>query len=449
MFSDITERKQTEEQIQLLAYYDVLTGLPNRLLFNDRLKQVIGKSNRNQYFTALFFIDMDNFKVINDTLGHFIGDKFLRIVSKRLKEQVREEDTVARLGGDEFTIILENITSYKDVAVIANNIVKSLSYPFILEKQEMFSSASIGISVFPNDGRTPQELIKKADTAMYHVKDRGKSDYSFFTKKMNEKASELLKYDADIRHAVFSNEFVLYYQPQITIETGLVVGCEALIRWNHRTLGMLYPDKFISIAEKSNMIEIIGNWVLETACKQRMLWENSDYPQFRVAINLSAKQLRQKTFVATVKQILEETGIDPQLLELELTESAIMQNTEEAIIIMQKLKDIGISFSIDDFGTGYSSLNYLKRLPLDKVKIDYSFVRDITTDTDDRTITKAIIDLSHSMNLKVIAEGVETKEQLDFLRKNGCDEAQGYYYHKPLGADEFPKIFQQVPDAVV
>lgn len=443
IFSDITEKKYNEKQIHKLAYYDVLTSLPNRSLFNDRLMHSIDKAGRTNEILAVLFIDLDNFKYINDTLGHYIGDKFLQMVSERLLAVVRKEDTVARLGGDEFTIILETIINIDDAGVIAEKIIKNLSKPFVLAKQEVFSGASIGISIFPNDSTEHQALIKNADTAMYHVKETGKNDFRYFTEEMNFKASETLKLSTGLRHAIENNEFVMHYQPQVNLKDQTIIGLEALIRWNHKSRGMILPGQFIPFAEKSNLIQLIGDWVLKTACEQYMHWQKSKFKPLKIAINLSAKQLRLKNLTETISNIINDTGINPSLLELELTESAVMFNAEEAMKIMQKIKELGISIAIDDFGTGYSSLNYLKRFPIDKIKIDYSFIKDIKTDANNRAITKTIIDLAHNLNMKVIAEGVENEDQRDFLIENGCDEAQGYFYYKPFLISDFSQLFKE------
>ncbi len=443
VFSDITEKKHTEKQINKLAYYDVLTGLPNRSLFNDRLAHCIEKANRGNGMLAVIFIDLDNFKYINDTLGHFVGDQFLQMVSERMMSVIRKDDTVARLGGDEFVIILEKINNISDAGLIAKKIIGLVTQPFSLSNQEVFSGASIGISIFPNDGEDAQSLVKNADTAMYNVKEHGKNDFRFFTEKMNAKSAETLKLSSDLRRAIENNELVIYYQPQMDLKTQNIVGIEALVRWNHKEKGLVPPNDFIPFAEKSSLIELIGEWVLQNSCRQYVSWKQNDLKELKMSINISAKQLRNKNLIDIIQKTLNETGMNPNLIELELTESAIMFNADEAINIMQKLKDLGIGISIDDFGTGYSSLNYLKRFAIDKIKIDYTFIRDIETDHNNRAITKTIIELAHNLNLKAIAEGVETKGQLDFLVENNCDEAQGFYYYEPFLISDFSQLLKK------
>jgi diguanylate cyclase (GGDEF)-like protein/PAS domain S-box-containing protein len=437
VFSDITSRKLAEERLNYLANHDALTGLPNRTLFMERLTLALAHAHRNAKMTAVMFFDLDRFKIVNDTLGHTAGDALLQEVARRVVSCLREDDTVARLGGDEFTIILEGLGDEQDVAPIAQKITDILAVPMNLSGQEVFITASIGISVYPNDGADAAALVKNADAAMYRAKDLGKNNYQFFKAEMNTRAFERLTLENSLRRALERNEFELHYQPQIDLDSGRVVGAEALIRWEHPDLGMVPPDRFIPIAEETGMILPIGEWVLRAACTQNKAWQDAGFPALHVAVNLSGRQFRQKNLVGMIQQMLDETGLKAEHLELEITESVIMEQATESIDTINAMRDLGLHLSIDDFGTGYSSLSYLKRFPIDTLKIDRSFVRDITTDQDDAAIVKAVIALAHSLKLMVIAEGVETAEQLKFLREQGCDEMQGYFFSRPLTAQAF------------
>ncbi|MFA7242283.1 MAG: EAL domain-containing protein [Sulfuricellaceae bacterium] len=437
VFSDITSRKQAEEHLNYLVNHDALTGLPNRTLFLERLMLALAHAHRNDKMAGVMFFDLDRFKIINDTLGHASGDLLLQAVAQRVGAILREGDTVARLGGDEFTVIVEGVSSEKDIAHIAQKIIDAIAKPLDLCGQEVFVTASVGISVYPNDGVDTQTLVKNADAAMYRAKDQGKNNYQFFKADMNARAFERLTLENSLRRALERSEFELYYQPQRDIATGQVVGAEALIRWRHPEMGLVLPDRFIPIAEETGMILPIGEWVMRTACAQNKAWQDAGFPLMHIAVNLSGRQFKQKNLVGVIKGILAETGLDAEYLELEITESVIMEQATETIATLGEMKALGLQLSIDDFGTGYSSLSYLKRFPIDTLKIDRSFVRDITTDEDDAAITTAVIALAHSLKLMVIAEGVETAEQLAFLSAHGCDEMQGYYFSRPLTAEAF------------
>ena len=436
IFDDITKKKESENKIHQLAYYDVLTKLPNRSLFNDRLRHAIRVAGRNKQLLALLFIDLDNFKSINDTLGHFVGDKFLIQVAAVMQGCIREKDTVARLGGDEFVIILEELHSSHDASQVAKQILLKLAQTFLIGGHDIISGASIGISIYPTDSDDCQALIKYADTAMYSAKEQGKNDFRFFTDEMNIRAFERVRMEKDLRRALKQREFVLYYQPKVDISGKIVTGCEVLIRWQHPEMGFLPPYKFISMAEETGLIEPIGQLVLEMAFQQYRCWLDAGHKLPPVAINLSPKQLKIE-LLQQVISLLSASGLSGTLVELEITESAIMAEPQVAIQILKGLRDIGLQLSIDDFGTGYSSLSYLKRLPVNTVKIDQSFVKDIDSDADGHAIVEAIIALCKKMGLKVVAEGVEKKSQMAFLQENGCDEIQGYFIAKPLSATDF------------
>jgi diguanylate cyclase (GGDEF)-like protein/PAS domain S-box-containing protein len=441
---DITEYKRMEEALrqnverfETLAHYDVLTGLPNRVLFYDRLKQSLAHARRNQWNVGVMFIDVDRFKYVNDTLGHAVGDKLLKQVSERLTRAVRADDTVGRLGGDEFAIVLSNLTSVQDANPVAQKLMASFNEPFRLEGSEVFVTGSIGITLFPDDSTDQDTLIKNADAAMYRAKELGRNGYQFYTPEMNARALELLSMESSLRRALERGEFLLHYQPKANVANGEIVGTEALMRWNHPERGMVPPSAFIPVMEETGLIVPAGEWVLGAVCRQIHAWKEAGIVPMPVAVNLSARQFLAKDLGPTIKRILEEHGVDPALIELEITESSLMSNTQEAIRTLEYLNGLGLSISIDDFGTGYSSLAYLKRFPLDALKIDRSFVRDITTEADDANITRAIISMAHSLQLKVIAEGVETEAQATFLADHGCDEIQGYFLTPPLPAQEY------------
>lgn len=437
MFTDITSIKKTEKRLQRLAHNDPLTGLPNRILFNDRLVSALYQSQRNKYLVGLMFLDLDRFKDINDTLGHRAGDQLLIDVARRLKKCVRDTDTVARFGGDEFTVIVTHINNTESIAIVARKMIDALSCPFHLEGHEIHITVSIGITVAPDDGTDMDSLLKYADSAMFYAKARGKNNFQFYSQEMNRKILERLQIENSLRQAINSGEFLLHYQPQVDFQTGLVIGMEALIRWQHPEHGLIPPGKFIPLAEETGLIIPIGEWVLRTACEQTKAWQTKGWAPLRMAINISGTQFKLQNQVETVKRILQETGLDPNYLNLELTESVVMENAKATIKTLNELKKMGVQLSIDDFGTGYSSLSYLKQFPIDILKIDQSFVRDITTDSNDAAIATTIIALAHSLKMKVIAEGVETEKQQLFLRKNNCDGVQGFYFGRPVPAKEF------------
>ncbi|CAH2031326.1 sensor domain-containing protein [Trichlorobacter ammonificans] len=434
--SDISERKAADERIHFMAHYDALTGLPNRILLHDRLLQAILYAKRQQTKVAILFLDLDRFKTINDTLGHSVGDLLLQAVAERLKTCVRNSDTIARLGGDEFIVVIPDLRDADHAGKIAQKILNSIAAHFMIRDMELHTTASIGISLFPEDGTANEELISNADVAMYRAKDNGKNNYQFFTPVMNTSSYERLTIENKLRRALEREEFILYYQPQVNVVTGRIIGAEALVRWQNPEIGLVPPDMFISLAEENGMIVPIGEWVLREACRQNSLWQRQGGTPISVAVNLSAMQFHQKNLTTLVARVLEETELQPCWLELEITETGIMKNAE-AITTLNALKQMGIKLSIDDFGTGYSSLSHLKKFPLDKLKIDKSFVHDVTTNQDDTAIVSAIIGMARSLNLQVIAEGVETREQRDFLAANGCCEMQGYLFSKPVPAREF------------
>ena len=433
---DITERKETEERLLYLANYDSLTGLPNRALFRDRLRRAIARAQRNEKRVALLFLDLDRFKNINDSLGHHAGDQLLRGVARRLKQYARKGDTVARLGGDEFTVILEGVAHADDAALVAKKIIELMEPAYKIDGHEVVATPSIGITLYPDDAADMRTLLKNADTAMYRSKERGRNRYQFYTSDMNAKAYEYLMLENNLRHALEREEFRLFYQPQIDLHSQGLFGVEALLRWEHPEQGLLPPEHFIPFAEETGLIIPIGEWVLREACKQAVEWQNQGLPPTRVAVNLSMRQFRQKNFVDIVAGVLNETGLDPQYLELEVTESFLAHNAEQATEILRSLHRLGVHLSIDDFGTGYSSLSYLKQFPLNTLKIDQSFVRDISSDPDGATIAEAIIALGQSLRLNVIAEGVETEDQVFFLRGRGCDRVQGFLFSHPLPPEE-------------
>jgi len=439
---DITERREAEERLKYLAHYDALTSLPNRVLFYDRLKQELAHARRNNWVVAVMFIDLDRFKNVNDTLGHGAGDRLLRQVSERLVECVRTGDTVGRLGGDEFAIVLSNIGGPRDASVVAQKIMAALGDPFQLQRNEVFITASIGITLFPTDSRDQDTLIRNADTAMYRAKELGRNSCQFYTPEMNARALEKLSLESSLRRALERREFVLYFQPKVSLVTGEITGVEALLRWRHPELGLVSPADFMLMLEETGLIVPTGEWVIRAACAQIRSWQQAGIKPVPVAVNLSARQFQARDLSATISRILEEERVRHDLLELEITESSIANNTEEAAETLAFLNALGVRVAIDDFGTGHSSLSRLKRFPLDALKIDSSFVRDITTDADDAAITRAIITMAHSLGLAVVAEGVETEQQLNFLSANGCDEIQGYYFSTPLSAEDCTALIQ-------
>lgn len=440
IFADITEHKQAEEHVRHLAHYDALTDLPNRTLFSDRLGQALIKAQRNHGKAAVMFLDLDRFKVINDTLGHSIGDLLLQAVAARLTGCVREGDTVSRLGGDEFVILLPEIRDAEDTYVVAQKLLAAAALPFELRGHELHISASIGISFYPDDGASAEVLMRNADAAMYRAKEMGRNNYQFYHADMNARSFERLAMETSMRRALEQEQFELYYQPRYEMPGGGIVGVEALIRWHHPDLGLVLPVQFIPLAEETGLILPIGEWVLRTAATQGKAWQQAGLPPLFMAVNISARQFRQIDFAGKVGQILQDTGFDPRWLELELTETTLMSHAEENVVTLSKLKAMGIRIAIDDFGTGYSSLGYLKRLPVDILKIDCSFVGDMTVSLDDAAIVEAIIAMARSLGLHVVAEGVETVEQSKFLQARKCDEMQGCYFSKPLPVDQLLPI---------
>jgi diguanylate cyclase (GGDEF)-like protein len=439
---DIVKLKRQEEKIQHLANYDLLTGLPNRTLLKDRLQQALAHGRRTNGMVALLFLDLDNFKNINDSLGHLSGDLLLAAVAKRLLACTRQSDTVARLGGDEFVVLLTSNREEQEISLVARKVLDVFAEPFELDGQELFVTTSIGISLFPQDGADGEILLKNADMAMYSAKKSEKNTFQFFSEGLNKKAKHRQGMESGLRRALQQEEFYLDYQPQVDLRTGTISGVEALLRWNHAKQGLILPDSFISIAEETGLIQPIGEWVLRAACTQAKQWHQAGLPQFRIAVNLSGFQFRRPGLAETVENILNESGLDPQWLELELTEGVLMDCTETSIKTLSALKDLGVCLAIDDFGTGYSSLNYLKHFPIDRIKIDRTFVSDIGHDPDDVAIVEAIISMSRSLSLQTIAEGVETLEAIDFLRDRGCFEMQGYFFSRPVAARELPALLK-------
>ena len=437
---DITEQKQVEEKIRHMAHHDALTQLPNRVLLHDRIGQAIAQAQRNDEVLALLFIDLDRFKTVNDSLGHPVGDRLLQAVADRLVACTRGSDTIARIGGDEFVVLLGDLDRPEAARRVAQKVLDSLSEPVAIDGHELKVTPSIGICAYPHDGEDVETLMRNADTAMYHAKQMGRNNYQFFTQAMTDAARQRLLLENDLRYAVERGEFVLHYQPQLDLKTGGIVGFEALVRWRHPQRGMVPPSEFIPAAEETGLIGPIGEWVLREACSQARVWHKAGAPQLQVAVNCSAQQFQREGFVETVGRILRDTGMPALRLELEITESVIIQHSDEVNARFQALGDMGVRISIDDFGTGYSSLSYLKRLAIHQLKIDQSFVRDISSDPDDAAIVSAIIAIAHSLDLDVVAEGVETSEQLAYLRSLGCDAAQGYLFSKPLAAEEFGRM---------
>jgi diguanylate cyclase (GGDEF)-like protein/PAS domain S-box-containing protein len=434
--------RENESRLNHLAYHDTLTSLPNRSLFQDRLEQALAKARRLGRQVALLFLDLDRFKNINDSLNHEMGDQVLREVAKRLKCWARESDTLARMGGDEFAFILEDIRHVSYVGVLARTILDIMPQAITVKNNELYVTSSIGISLFPSDGEDVETLVKCADVAMYRAKEQGRNNYQFYTPDMNARACEFLLLESSLRKALEQEQLILHYQPQFDLVTGRLIGMEALVRWQQPGQDLIPPADFIPLAEESGLIVPMGEWVLHTACAQNKAWQDSGHPPIRVAVNVSGRQFKQPDFVDMVERVLGKTGLDPKWLELEITESVVMENVGEAIMTLTDLKVRGVHLSIDDFGTGYSALSYLKRFPFSKLKIDRSFVCDVTTDPTDAAIGVSIIALAHSMNLEVIAEGVETEKQLSFLLEKGCEQGQGYFFSPPLPAGEIEGFFK-------
>ncbi len=441
IFSDISEKKMTEDRIYHLAHYDIVTGLHNRSAFYEQMKMAIAGSVRHKHKLALLYLDLDNFKLINDASGHATGDLLLKFVADRLRSEVRQVDIIARLGGDEFVVLLTDVRSNQDVLQVAEKILKTIASPILLDHIEVVVTSSIGISTFPADGEDADTLLKNADAAMYRAKKVGRNTAQFFTAEMNAQAQDILQLENNMRHGIDKQEFILHYQPQVSVKSGGIIGCEALIRWNHSERGLLFPDSFIGIAEQSGLIKQLGAWVLHEACRQQVEWYRQGMPRIRIAVNISSKQFFSQQLIEDIQLVFAETGADPQYLEIELTESTVMENVEENITILQHLHNMGVQLAIDDFGTGYSSMAYLKRFPIDKLKIDRSFIKDLPGDPDDAAIVRATTLLAHSLHMIVIAEGVENKAQLKFLKEVGCNEMQGFLFSKAVAPD---KLFELV-----
>ena len=433
---DITERKQAQEALEYISNYDPLTSLPNRSLLRDRLDHALHQAHRDEHLVAIMFLDLDRFKNINDTLGHALGDQLLRQVARRIEHCVREGDTVARLGGDEFVIVLEHINHVDNAALVAGKILDTLTKPMHLSGHEVIVSASIGITIYPFDDDNIDDLLKDADAAMYRAKERGRNNCQYFTADMTAHALEHMHLEQHLRRALERDEFELFYQPQLDLTCGEVIGVEALLRWRHPERGLVSPADFIPILEETGLIRPVGDWVLRTACRQQLAWRVQGLPPLRMAVNLSARQFHQHDLLGTVNEILQETGLDASDLDLEITEGVLVENVSSTVDMLEAFELMGVRLAIDDFGTGYSSLSYLKRFPLHTLKIDQGFVHDVTEDGDSAAIVQAIIALAHSLRLGVIAEGVETEEQLAFLRREGCREVQGYLFCRPLPAAE-------------
>jgi diguanylate cyclase (GGDEF)-like protein/PAS domain S-box-containing protein len=450
VFHDVSAARAMSVQMTHSAQHDVVTNLPNRLLLSDRITQSIALAFRQHRPLAVIFLDLDRFKYVNDSLGHASGDELLQSVSRRLLASVRGSDTVSRLGGDEFVILLSEITQAVDAATSAKKILLALSAPHSIGGQDVHIVGSIGISVYPEDGRDAETLIKNADTAMYNAKESGRNNFQYFKAEMNLKAVERQSLEGSLRRALEREEFLLHYQPKVNLETGEITGVEALVRWQQPDRGLLPPSQFVSIAEDCGLIIQIGRWVLYEACRQAREWQDAGLPFKRVSINVSAVEFRDKSFVEYVRAILSETGLEARYLDLELTEGVLMEDAESTAAILQALKTMGVHLAVDDFGTGYSSLSYLQRFPIDVLKIDQSFVHRITDDPDDSAIVSAIIDMGKNLKLRVIAEGVETREQLAFLQAQHCAEGQGYLFSRPLAAAQFARLLQMgVTETVV
>jgi diguanylate cyclase (GGDEF)-like protein/PAS domain S-box-containing protein len=442
VFHDVTGTRAMSQKMDHLAQHDVLTNLPNRLLLHDRITQAISAAQRQRAFLAVIFLDLDGFKHINDSLGHAVGDQVLKSISSRLVAAVRRTDTVSRQGGDEFVILLPEISAPHDAAASAKKILLSLSAPHRLDGQDLHINGSAGISIYPTDGEETETLIRNADTAMYHAKAQGRNNFQFYKAEMNLKAVQRQSLESSLHRALEGEEFLLHYQPKVNLETGVITGVEALLRWQHPRRGLLPPAQFVAIAEDCGLIRRIGSWVMREACKQARAWQVAGLPSVPVSVNVSAIEFRHEGFVAGVRTILSETGLQAHHLELELTESVLMDNAASTECVLQELKTMGVFLAVDDFGTGYSSLSYLRQFPINVLKIDQSFVQQITADPNDSTLVSAIINMGKSLRYRVIAEGIETQEQRAYLRTQNCAEGQGYLFSRPLTATQFASLLE-------
>uniref|UniRef100_UPI003F4ACFA3 putative bifunctional diguanylate cyclase/phosphodiesterase n=1 Tax=Sedimenticola selenatireducens TaxID=191960 RepID=UPI003F4ACFA3 len=445
IFSDITHIKQSQEKLDHLGHHDALTDLPNRLLLNERLDQAIKHAERHDTLLAVIFLDLDNFKHINDSLGHPVGDQLLQEVARKLLLATRQDDTVARIGGDEFVLLLEDIGKPENAGIAAQKLAAVFAEPFQLEQQAIRITASLGICICPQDGKDSATLLRNADSAMYRAKEEGRNTYQFYTEELTRNAFERVSLENNLRQAIEKEQLRLLYQPQFELQSGRIIGLEALIRWVHPELGTISPARFIPLAEESGLIHPIGEWVLRTACRQGRQWQQQGIDFGRIAVNIAGPQLQRGNLVNEVIAVLDETQLPTDRLELEVTEGFIMQQAGSAITQLQALRELGLTLSIDDFGTGYSSLSYLKQLPIHKLKIDQSFVRDIPDDRNDMAIADAIIAMGKSLGLRVIAEGVETEAQAEFLKQAGCQEGQGYLYSKPITAEAVEALITEQP----
>lgn len=441
---DITVFKKTEKMLEQMAHFDMLTNLPNRTLMLDRLTQALSLAKRHGKYVAVMLLDLDRFKEVNDTLGHDVGDQLLVEAADRLTKVLRESDTVARIGGDEFVAILPEIAHPNNAAHIAQKFLKTLSSPFNLDEHKLYISASIGIAMYPGDSTEPDGLVKDSDTAMYHAKAQGKNNFKFFTEDINKSTVERFLLENRFRQALDKLEFHLNYQPKVDMKTGRIAGMEALLRWYHPEQGSVKPGLFIPLAEETGLVVPLGAWALREACRQNKEWQDMGLRHLSISVNLSPRQFQEKNLLELVQDVLDETGLDPGYLMIEITESTIIERLDDTLLTLEAFRDMGIGVSIDDFGTGYSSLNYLHRFPLDELKIDGSFISNLSS-PENRKVVNAIITLAKGLNFKVVAEGVETGEQLEFLRSNNCDEIQGYYFSKPLSAEDFHALLKKDP----
>ncbi len=444
IIDDITEFKTYQEQLEFHATYDELTGLINRNLLNDRINQAINTAQRDRKGVYVFFMDLDNFKVVNDTLGHSAGDELLKAVAGRLLNCVRSCDTVARYGGDEYVLVLPQTAKMENAALVAERIISDISKSLQIKGHKLEVTASIGISFYPHDGQDKETLLQHADAAMYQAKERGRNTFCFYTEALNERLQQRLTLEGDLRQALKTDQFIVYYQPKVDLRTGKISGVEALLRWIHPEKGMIPPDQFIQLAEDTGLISPIGEWVLRTACLQAKAWQEAGLPNITVAVNVSPKQLNLSHFDKTICEVLACCGLEARYLDLELTEGAVMNEPEKMVVTLARLKEVGVQISMDDFGTGYSSLSYLKRFPFDNLKIDKAFIKDIPKDDGDVTLVLTIIAMAHNFKLKVIAEGVEIQAQMDFLKQKNCDEIQGYFFSRPLPAKEIEQLLKKI-----